>query len=213
MHPNPIFRKNTANNNLEFARQRGFGSLSINGDELPLTSHIPFVFDEKMTHLQCHLVKSNPIYKQIAKAPCRAVLNIMGQDAYISPDWYELENQVPTWNYIAVRLEGELSILDESILHNHLELLSDHFENELLPKKPWKLSKVDQAVYAKLARMIAPAQFTITHVDGTWKLSQNKSETVRQNAARALQNIAVHNKGKNDNSLSDLMMNLPASLE
>ena len=46
MHPNPNFRKATDETNIGFARDRGFGILSVNADIGPLISHVPFVLSE-----------------------------------------------------------------------------------------------------------------------------------------------------------------------
>ena len=36
-----------------------------------------------------------------------------GPHAYISPTWYNEENTVPTWNYVAVHVYGTVRIIDE----------------------------------------------------------------------------------------------------
>ena len=43
MHPNPAFRKTPEAQNLDFARSRGFGALSVNGPEGPILAHVPFL--------------------------------------------------------------------------------------------------------------------------------------------------------------------------
>lgn len=49
---------------------------------------------------------------------CTALLNnsncicvFTGPDAYISPDYYDLPNQVPTWNYLSIECEGDVGQL------------------------------------------------------------------------------------------------------
>ncbi len=44
MHPNPAFRQEDTARNLAFARERGFGTLCVNGSHGPQLSHLPFVF-------------------------------------------------------------------------------------------------------------------------------------------------------------------------
>ena len=46
MHPNPIFKKSSEQLNVDFARQRSFGTLAINAKAGPLLSHVP-VFAER----------------------------------------------------------------------------------------------------------------------------------------------------------------------
>ena len=188
MHPNPIFRKTDATKALDFARQRGFGTLSINGTKAPLAAHIPFILSDDGTKAMFHLVRSNPIARQ---PNSNALLAITGPDAYISPDWYGVEQQVPTWNYIAVHLRGTLNILPDEALEPHLRALSMYFEQKLLPKPVWLLDKVSKENRKKMMRMIVPAEIIISDIDSTWKLAQNKPDTVRNAAADHLENSPV----------------------
>ena len=69
MHPNPAFRKSTAERNLAFARDRGFGALAVNGAEGPILAHIPFLLSPDGSYADLHLARSNQI---IAAAPSKA---------------------------------------------------------------------------------------------------------------------------------------------
>lgn len=206
MHPNKAYRSSTEEQNLSFARRRGFGILTINGPDGPLASHIPFVMSEDGTTFGAHLVRSNPILKSIEE-PCPALMAVSGPDAYISPDWYGLDDQVPTWNYLAVHLRGNLKSLPADCLRPHLETLSETFESRLAPKPIWKIDKVAPEALAKLERMIVPVEFEVTGVDGTWKMAQNKPEHARLAAAGALSDagLAGSDIGQMMSELSDLM--------
>ena len=185
MHPNPIFRKTDAKRSLDFVRTRGFGTLTLNGPKAPLLAHIPFILNDDATELELHTMRSNPIWQAI-EAPRDAVLAITGPDGYISPDWYGTPDQVPTWNYVAVHLHGTLRRVDHGELHGVLDRLSAHFEARLAPKHPWHSSKMSDGVMARMMRMIVPLRMTITDLQSTWKLGQNKPETARLGAANAL---------------------------
>lgn len=198
MHPNPIFRSSDVNKSLSFAADRGFGTLSVNGDHGPLAAHIPVIFSEDRSRAAFHLLRSNPV----ARAPGPALLAVTGPDGYISPDWYDLPEQVPTWNYVAVHVRGTLRILPTDDLEPHLRTLSDHFEQRLLPKPIWDLDKVSFENRNKMMRMLVPAEMEITHVDATWKLGQNKPEAARKNAASALNASSI---GQETAALATLM--------
>lgn len=182
MHTNPAFHDRSQDDNLDFAAQRGFGTLMVNGTDGPLASHVPFLVDGDQITL--HLTRSNPICRAGADLP--ALLAVTGPDAYISPDWYGAEDQVPTWNYVAVHIRGRLSPLPPETLADHLIALSARFESALAPKKPWTLDKMSEGVMQRMMRMILPYRLTITQIDGTWKLNQNKTESQRLSAADAL---------------------------
>ena len=174
MHPNPIFHTESDDRNIAFARERAFGVLAANGEDGPMMSHVPFLIDERGVQLDLHLVRSNPIARAL-KAPMKAKIAVSGADGYISPDWYEAPDHVPTWNYVAVHITGTLERLPQEQMRDMLDRQSKHFEDQLLPKTPWKTDK--------MMRQIVPFRMTIEAVDGTWKLNQNKPDEVRLRAA------------------------------
>lgn len=184
MHPNPAFRQTPAAQNLAFVRSRSFGTLAVNAEAGPLLSHIPFRLAEDGGSVEIHLVRSNPI---VPLLPARAVLSVTGPEGYISPDWYGLPDQVPTWNYVAVHLRGRLELLPQADLRGVLDRLSDQFETRLLPKAPWTADKMTPDAMNRLMRMIVPCRLHVEEVNGTWKLGQNKPEPARLGAAAGLE--------------------------
>lgn len=184
MHTNPAFRSTSTDENLTFARQRGFGILMLNGTDGPLASHIPFVLAPDGSFADLHLTRSNPIARAVLPGP--ALLAVSGPDAYVSPDWYGTPDQVPTWNYVAVHLRGTLTALDPEEMKDHVDALSAEHEGRLLPKKPWHSDKMGEGVMARMMRMILPFRLVIASVEGTWKLNQNKTIEVRDRAAKVL---------------------------
>lgn len=185
MHPNPAFRKTPAERNLAFARARGFGALILNGPEGPLCAHVPFLMSDSGLEIDLHLARSNPIAR--SPLPAQALLAVQGEDAYISPDWYGLADQVPTWNYVAVHLRGTLSPLPQKALQPHVEALSARFETDLAPKPVWKTGKMSEGALDRMLRMILPFRLSVASVDGTWKLGQNKPEAARLSAASGVE--------------------------
>ena len=184
MHPNPAFRQTPEDRNLAFARERGFGVLALAGDE-PLLSHVPFLLAEDGSHADLHLVRSNPIARA---GGGNAVIAVSGPDGYVSPDWYEVPDQVPTWNYVAVHLCGVLAPLPVESLSDLIDRQSAFFEEKLRPKLPWTAAKMSEGVKEKMMRAILPFRLSIETIDGTWKLNQNKDDAVRMKAAAAIQN-------------------------
>ena len=185
MHPNPVFRNTPTDQNLEFARARGFGMLSVNGGNGPLVSHVPFVLSPDRSEVYLHLMRSNPIARALDQ-DLPAVLAVAGPDGYVSPDWYGVADQVPTWNYVAVHLRGALVRMEDIRLREVLDLLSAAFEARLAPKPAWLSSKVAPDVMDRMMRMLVPVKLEVAEVDGTWKLSQNKPDAARMGAAAAM---------------------------
>ena len=202
MHPNPIYRKATREQNIAFARDRAFGVLAVNAAGGPLISHVPFSLNEGGLLLEAHLVRSNPIIR-LLEEPVEAVMAVSGGAAYISPDWYGMDDQVPTWNYVAVHLRGTLRRLDDDALPGILDRLSADFEARLLPKKPWTTAKMDQEIYARMRRQIVPIAMDVGEIGGTWKLGQNKPAAARKGAAAGVKEGCV---GLETTRISALMM-------
>ncbi len=199
MHPNPIFRHD--DKSIAFARDRGFGVLSINGDDGPLLAHVPFIMNDPGTAVYTHLVRSNPIWRAIAE-PTKAVIAVSGGDAYISPDWYGVDDQVPTWNYVAVHLRGQVERVPETDMFDILNSTSARFEPELAPKTPWTTAKMTPGVMDRMMRQIVPVKMWIHEAWGTFKLSQNKPPDARAGVVDALATSPI---GQNTAQIRQMM--------
>jgi transcriptional regulator len=182
MHPNPVFRAEDRAHHIEFARARAFGVLAVSTEGAPLISHVPFLLSKDGTVAELHLVRSNPIVRALS-SPCTGKIAVAGPDGYISPDWYEIEDQVPTWNYVAVHLTGRLELRPQDELRDLLDRQSAFYEQRLLPKPPWTTGKMSAQALDRMMRMIVPCRMQVADIQGTWKLNQNKTDSVRLAAA------------------------------
>jgi transcriptional regulator len=185
MHPNPMYHVGSRADWLAFARQTGFGVLAVSEPSgAPHLAHVPFVVDGD--RVEMHLMRSNPVARA-TRDGAMARLAVQGPHGYVSPDWYGIEDQVPTWNYVSVHVTGRLEPLPQDDLRGMLERLSDEFEERLAPKPVWKIDKVSDDVLARLMRIIQPFVLHIEDVDGTWKLAQHKPEAARLAAANGME--------------------------
>lgn len=205
MHPNPAFRGRSDARNLAFAREIGFGALIVAPDGAPLIAQAPFLMAEDDQSARLHLLKSNPVWRA-ASGPLPATLLITGPHGYVSPDWYETPDQVPTWNYVSVHLTGTLTRLPDEALRDTIDAQSAHFETLTAPKPPWTSAKMPPDLMERMMRSIAPVQLSITAVQGTWKLNQNKPDAARLAAA---DQIAAHGLGVQTDRLAALMRDPP----
>ncbi|PCH45445.1 MAG: negative transcriptional regulator [Hyphomicrobiales bacterium] len=190
MHPNPVHRQTSEADMLTLARVRSFGILAVNHDDGPLLSHIPFTLSDDGTYLELHLVRSNPMLR-LLENPVTAVIAVSCGDAYVSPDWYGIDDQVPTWNYVAVHLRGKLQRLENEALEGILRRLSDNMETRLLPKPVWTIDKMEPNALERLMRQIVPFRMSVDDISGTWKLSQNKDDDVRLGAAEGVASAGI----------------------
>ncbi len=206
MHPNPAFHTQDAAANLEFARARAFGVLAVAaGEDAPMLSHVPFLLDADGVWAHLHLVRSNPIARALRDGALKARIAVSGPDSYVSPDWYGVADQVPTWNYIAVHLTGVLELRPQEDLHALLDRQSAHFETQLAPKPPWTTGKMSDGVIESMMRQIVPCAMRVEAVDGTWKMNQNKPDDVR---LRAAEQVGASGLGSGTETLARMMRDL-----
>ncbi|MEQ8900786.1 MAG: FMN-binding negative transcriptional regulator [Roseovarius sp.] len=206
MHPNPAFRQADAPRNIAFARAQGFGLLAVATGDAPLISHIPFLLSEDGTRAEFHLVRSNPIARLMSD-PLPARLAVQGPHSYVSPDWYGVEDQVPTWNYVAVHLVGQVRLQPQERMRDLLDRQSAGFESRLAPKPEWRAEKMTPEVLERMMRQIVPCEMRVDEIAGTWKLGQNKPEDVRLRAADPLE---AAGQGQEVATLARLMRTPPA---
>ncbi|SEN60063.1 negative transcriptional regulator, PaiB family [Roseovarius tolerans] len=206
MHPNPAFRQADTARNIAFARAQGFGLLAVATGDAPLISHIPFLLSEDGTRAEFHLVRSNPIARLMSD-PLPARLAVPGPQSYVSPDWYGVEDQVPTWNYVAVHLVGQVRLQPQERMRDLLDRQSAEFEARLAPKPEWRAEKMTPEVLERMMRQIVPCEMRVDEIAGTWKLGQNKPEDVRLRSADPL---AAAGQGQEVEVLAGLMREPPA---
>ncbi|OSZ68183.1 negative transcriptional regulator [Sphingomonas sp. IBVSS2] len=184
MHPHPAFRWEDRPAIRELVRDIGFGAIFATTPDGPRVAHVPVVWLGDDT-LGFHLARGNGLARHLDGAT--ALFNLQGPDAYVSPDWYGTgPDEVPTWNYVAVELEGQVTRTDEGGLVAILDAISHAQERRLAPKPEWTLDKVDPARAAKLLTAIIGYRLEIRAWRGTRKLGQNKPDAARLAAADAL---------------------------
>lgn len=168
-------------------------------------AHVPFLLADDGESVDLHLARSNAIARAVS-VEARAVLAVTGPDGYISPDWYDVPDMVPTWNYVAVHLIGRLERLPDAAMRDMLVRQSHAFEARLAPKPEWTLDKMSDEAVARLMRMIVPFRLHVEEVQSTWKLSQNRTEEARLNAAAGLE---TSSQGQGTGALARLMRQPP----
>ncbi len=163
-------------------RDVAFGQLFAATPDGPRVAQVPVVWLDDDT-LGLHLARGNGLARHLDGAT--AVFALLGPDGYISPDWYGLgPDQVPTWNYLAVELEGVMRRMDRDAALAQIDQLGAEHEARL-PKQPWTRDKVDPRIIDGLLKGIVGFRLEITAWRGTAKLGQTKPAAVRMAAAEA----------------------------
>ena len=116
-----------------------------------------------------------------------------GPHSYISPSWYETNEAVPTWNYVAVHVYGALEIVeDEQELIDSLQDLVHKYENS---KSTYSLNEVDPNYMEGLSRGIVEFKIKINKIEGKAKLSQNHSVERRELVIEELEKVGSEGAG------------------
>ena len=184
MHPNAAFRWDDRDALRAFAREIGFGMLFAGTPDGPRVAHLPFVFLD-YDRIAFHTARGNGIAKHLDGTEALFVVN--GPDAYISPDWYELGNdQVPTWNYLALEMQGPVRRMSDNELIAQADALTAEQEARLAPKPEWTRHKMSDGLFNKMHGAIIGFEMRVTAWRSTAKLGQNKPQGARDRVADAL---------------------------
>jgi transcriptional regulator len=170
-----------------------FGALVVSGPDGLDANHVPFLISEvKETprKLLAHVARANPLLKESTDGD-EALVIFRANDAYISPNWYlskhEFHRQVPTWNYRVVHVHGTLHIRDdERFVRGVVARLTRIHEGQTGAPRPWKMTDSSAEYIDEMLSNIVGIEIEIKKMVGKWKLSQNKDENDRINAASEL---------------------------
>jgi len=199
MYIPPSFSEADLTKLFDFIEQYNFGLLVSQLDNEPFATHLPLLLDRQagpFGTLIGHMARANPQWQ----AANRNVLVVFsGPHAYVSPSWYEAENVVPTWNYVAVHLYGTLHLVEDG--ETTLKILRDLvLLHEKSMPEPWGFRDGDEFVN-KLAQSIVAFRIEISRIEGKWKLSQNHPREQREKVIDAL----ALQRGENSQAIAALM--------
>lgn len=184
MHPSPLFLETDEAALAARVAAAPFALICASDNGRPVAAHAPVLLEGR--RLRFHLSRANPVARALTDgAPVLAV--VTGSHAYISPDWYGQDDQVPTWNYLSVELEGPARILTPEEAATLLDDLSDRFEADLAPKPVWKRDKMSAGRFDTLLKMIVAYEVVLERFEGITKLGQNKPPEARLAVAEALE--------------------------
>ena len=159
-------------------RGRPFAALVSAGASGLYGSHLPTVLKDEGEYgtIECHLSRANPHWRDLAQGG-EALMIFTGPEGYITPNWYPTKAEsgkvVPTWNYAIVHAYGRPEVKDDrEWLRRHVGELTD--QQEKSEAHPWKLSDAPDSYIDVMTRGIVGFRFTITRLQGKWKMSQNR---------------------------------------
>jgi len=176
--------------------------ISFAEDSLQM-SYLPFLLeieDDKMS-LIGHLARANTQLASLKDA--KVLVGFQGPDRYISPTWYVSPNEVPTWNYAAVEVRGRVELIREfSGIEEILSKSITCFEKR--NQTDW-VYNLPEARRQMMVKHIVGIKIHIEHIEGKFKLSQNRKTPDEEKVFRNLEasrSTVDHEMSKWKNRLS-----------
>ncbi|WP_280145767.1 FMN-binding negative transcriptional regulator [Bacillus amyloliquefaciens] len=170
-------------------KEYGFATLFSTAGGMPYATHLPLMMSKDNHYLYGHFALPNPQWKEIEGQSVLAVFQ--GPHCYISPKWYETNQDVPTWNYVAVHVYGEAQLLDnEETVHSMSDLVLKYES----PDSSYKLEDIDAKLLAGLNKGVKGFKIKISKIEGKAKLSQNQPAARQELVVQQLKQIPHTNE-------------------
>ncbi|WP_348943744.1 FMN-binding negative transcriptional regulator [Chitinibacter sp. FCG-7] len=157
------------------------GTAGLEANLIPLYSHDD---GSELGVLRGHVARANPLWQQ---AGAEVLVLFQSPSQYISPGFYPSKARdprvVPTWNYSAVQIHGQLKLIesDEVLLQLLTEVTARHERQQTMP---WQVSDAPAPYLEKMLAAIVGIEIQIQRQSGKFKQSQNQS-TENQAGVRA----------------------------
>jgi transcriptional regulator len=156
-----------------FIRRHPFAVLTTWDGERPVATHIPLQAEVRPDGLWLtgHLARANPQWSTFGSGTALAVFQ--GPHAYVSASWYG-QPHVPTWNYMAVHVYGQVKLASADRVRPMLRELLDEYERGQAQPVTW--DSLPEAKLAGLLDGLVAFELKAERVEAAYKLSQNRSE-------------------------------------
>lgn len=176
MYRPPAFARDDPDQLYAALADAGLSTVVTNGPDGFVASHVPLLLDRDIGErgaLLGHVARANPQWH----TPGPALVIVQAADTYISPSLYATKatnpRVVPTWNYVAVQIRGELVVHDDPAWVTALVTrLTDRHERDR--DSPWAVTDAPADYVASMAKAIVGIEIRIDTMEGAWKLSQNR---------------------------------------
>lgn len=154
-----------------------------------IANHIPLLTATDGT-LIGHVALANDMHRLIPEG--QEVLAVFrGVDGYVSPNFYpskaEHHRHVPTWNYQAVHVYGDISFQhDERAKRAAVGLLTRDHERRLNGDKAWRMADAPADYITQMLASIVAFRIVVRKVLAKSKLSQNREDRDHRGAVEGL---------------------------
>ncbi|PQD94857.1 protease [Pradoshia eiseniae] len=155
-----------------FIEANSFATLVTTEKGRPIATHLPLEIKKQGEdyYLTGHLAYGN---RQWRTFETEVLAIFQGPDAYISSSWYEQE-EVPTWNYQAVHVYGQATIIEKKELIEDLTLMLKKYEENREHPVLWET--LPSELLEKELKGIVGFKIKVNEIQAAYKLSQNRNE-------------------------------------
>lgn len=176
-------------------RENSFATVISMGEGEPFATHLPILVEDGV--LIGHMAKANPHWKLFDGRT--ALVIFQGPHAYVSPQIYVTEPNVPTWNYVTVHVYGKPIVIEDlsesaNVLYQSMKVYDPTMQ-------------LDQAFHDYLQKQlpgIVAFRMPIERLEGKFKLNQNKKPEDRDAVIEKFSTSNVPVEVEVANSMRDL---------
>jgi transcriptional regulator len=156
----------------KFLKAHAFGILVSSGPDGPMATHLPLEYQEVGAGKACirgHFAKANPHWRHLSDG-VEVLCIFNGPHSYISSSWYR-DEEVPTWNYIAVHIRGRYRMQSEEELWTSLRQMVSKYERD--SEDPVSLDTMSSDTLRQV-RGIVGFEVEVANLEAAYKLSQGR---------------------------------------
>ncbi len=171
---------------LDFIDEYSFAML-VTGQPTVHITNVPTVLireNDGWGKIWWHVSKSNPQNAALT-GPVTVVFH--GPHEYISPNWYQSKNAVPTWNFAVVHVTGTPRRIDsDAEFAAGLRRLVEQNETRYGGGDAWHFDQLPDSYLKGMRGGIVGYEMAIEKVEGKFKLGQDRPEPDRASVLKGL---------------------------
>jgi transcriptional regulator len=171
---------------IAFMRANPFAILVSSTAEGPFATHLPLSVhaEEGKTTLRGHVARANPHWRCLEE-PAQCLTIFHGPHSYVSPSNFTMLDSVPTWNYAAVHVYGNVRIFSspdelQGMLHELIETFDPAYRSQ------WD-ERTSPKFRENMLHQIVGFEIVATRIEGKFKLNQNRTRQDQSNVIASLE--------------------------
>jgi len=171
---------------LDFIEEFSF-AMVVTGQPSVQITNVPTILERSpdgKDKIWWHLAKANTQNEAMKGS---VTISFHGPHQFISPNWYEGKNAVPTWNFAVAHVTGTpRQIEDDVAVAAGLRRLVIRNEGKYGGGGDWDFDKIPEAQLKAMRGGIVAYEMAIERLEGKFRLGQERSEQDREGVIKGL---------------------------